>query len=490
MTAVNGATKAVDFTYAHDANGRITSITDGAVTGQNRSFTYDGLGRLASAAGPWGAGVFAYDSLGNLRQKTLGARVVDIEYLADNRINRARDTNDGFVWRNYTHDARGNVTDNDRLGFTYDRAEQPTAISGAATGAFTYDGNLKRAKQVLGGEVVYSVYGQSGAVLYRDNITTGVATDYIRAGGVTIARIKGAATSYLHADYLGSPVSATTTGGNVSWREDYTPYGEERQDPAANDNDESFTGHIKDDATGLTYMQARYFDPVIGRFLSGDPVGFSEDAPQMFNRYSYTLNDPINAFDPDGERTIWLQVDAWLGETPTKAPDGHRREGFKNNMLMGRELTGGIYISVPTARGQRWDLGIFGSYGKTRGVGGGVGADVGTQNGDDRDLDGKSAVYNGDLGLGGSLIRDGEGNTIGGTAGIGPGLGGSRAEITTGAVGLQDAASAIGGLFRNESASFSQNQDGSVSATISRAGSRISREVTCSSNADGEVSCN
>jgi RHS repeat-associated protein len=53
------------------------------------------------------------------------------------------------------------------------------------------------------------------------------------------------------------------------------PYGEERQDPAANDNDESFTGHIRDEDTGLIYAQARYMDPVIGRFLSGDPVGFS-----------------------------------------------------------------------------------------------------------------------------------------------------------------------------------------------------------------------
>jgi RHS repeat-associated protein len=79
------------------------------------------------------------------------------------------------------------------------------------------------------------------------------------------------------------------------------PYGEERQDPAANDNDESFTGHIRDEDTGLIYAQARYMDPVIGRFLSGDPVGFSADAPQMFNRYSYTFNDPVNAFDPTGE---------------------------------------------------------------------------------------------------------------------------------------------------------------------------------------------
>ena len=48
-------------------------------------------------------------------------------------------------------------------------------------------------------------------------------------------------------------------------------------------------------------MQARYYDPVIGRFLSVDPVGFMQTgAPQQFNRYAYTWNDPINKTDPDG----------------------------------------------------------------------------------------------------------------------------------------------------------------------------------------------
>ena len=53
-------------------------------------------------------------------------------------------------------------------------------------------------------------------------------------------------------------------------------------------------------------MQARYYDPVIGRFLSNDPVGFVESGlnPQMFNRYSYVHNDPINRIDPDGRNSI------------------------------------------------------------------------------------------------------------------------------------------------------------------------------------------
>lgn len=48
-------------------------------------------------------------------------------------------------------------------------------------------------------------------------------------------------------------------------------------------------------------MQARYYDPALGRFLSIDPVGFTPRAPYMFNRYTYVGNDPINSWDPFGE---------------------------------------------------------------------------------------------------------------------------------------------------------------------------------------------
>ena len=48
-------------------------------------------------------------------------------------------------------------------------------------------------------------------------------------------------------------------------------------------------------------MGARYYDPVIGRFLSMDPVEFSEANPASFNRYAYANNNPYMYFDPDGE---------------------------------------------------------------------------------------------------------------------------------------------------------------------------------------------
>ena len=213
------------------------------------------------------------------------------------------------VSKTVLHDASGNVTDNGKVTLVYDATEQPVSMGGAAAGTFLYDGHYRRAKQVIDGETVYSFYDLSGAMLFRDNVTTGVNTEYVRLAGETIARLTnqpGSNYSYLHPDHLGSAVAATDPNGALLWREHYTAYGEKMLNPAANDNHDGFTGHVSDEASGLTYMQARYYDPVIARFLSADPVGFVESGfnPQYFNRYSYALNDPVNNIDPDGRACV------------------------------------------------------------------------------------------------------------------------------------------------------------------------------------------
>lgn len=104
---------------------------------------------------------------------------------------------------------------------------------------------------------------------------------------------------YVHTDALGSVVAMTdASGALVETTREYEPYGEQLV-PAIKDGP-GYTGHVQDAATGLTYMQQRYYDPVTGRFLSVDPVTAYDQPILAFNRYAYAANNPYKFRDPDG----------------------------------------------------------------------------------------------------------------------------------------------------------------------------------------------
>ena len=106
--------------------------------------------------------------------------------------------------------------------------------------------------------------------------------------------------TYVHTDLLGTPIAESDAHANVLWREHYSPFGAKLDDSAAaKSNRVGYTGHQFDADTGLVYMQARYYDPVIGRFYSNDPVGFTGSV-DTFNRYSYVGNNPYKYTDPTG----------------------------------------------------------------------------------------------------------------------------------------------------------------------------------------------
>jgi YD repeat-containing protein len=245
-----GAIKAIDMTYAYNARGQVTSTVNNAIGGDNRTYNYDSLGRLISATGPWGNANYVYDALGNIRTKTEGTRALTMSYDSKNRLTSHTDS--GGPNRSLSYDTRGNVTRLGVLNFVYDLSNQPVAISGSASGSYRHDGNFKRVKSVVNGETIYNVYDASGVLAYVENSGTGRKTDYIRGAGMTLARTDlGVSYTYLYSDHLGSAQTATPANGQISWREKYTPYGSSMNNPAANDNQAGFTGHIKDTATGL-----------------------------------------------------------------------------------------------------------------------------------------------------------------------------------------------------------------------------------------------
>ncbi len=110
---------------------------------------------------------------------------------------------------------------------------------------------------------------------------------------------------YAHADILGSPILRTDQAGNVMEEFHYQPFGETQEEKS---EDIGYTGHLEDRDLDLTYMQARYYDPVIGRFYGNDRIGYTFANPVMsFNRYLYVNNNPYKYIDPDGEFYVRAQ---------------------------------------------------------------------------------------------------------------------------------------------------------------------------------------
>ena len=178
------------------------------------------------------------------------------------------------------------------------------------SGTYQYDGHYRRVKETVGDTTSYWVYALSGQLLHHDEVSAGRRWDYVYASGEAIVRLnvfaggqRGA--RYPITDHQGSVVRRTDEQGGIRKVKTYTPYGEVwGPEAAANDNQRGFTGHIRDTASGLTYMQARYYDPECGCFLSPDPVGFAEGGADYFARYPYTNNNPINNIDPDGRACV------------------------------------------------------------------------------------------------------------------------------------------------------------------------------------------
>ena len=211
---------------------------------------------------------------------------------------------------------------------TYTCYSRPSIMTeGGRSAAFTYNGDGARVKMNVsdGATSVLSRYYIGNQ--YELDVTPNGTTERLYLGGdaysapaVYVKEGSGAWTFYnIGRDYLGNITHIATADGTLVEENNYDPWGrlrnpETKEIYSLGTEPElmlgrGYTGHEHLTWFGLINMNARLYDPVLGRFLSPDPFVQMPDFTQNFNRYSYCLNNPLIFVDKSGE---YFVVDSFL----------------------------------------------------------------------------------------------------------------------------------------------------------------------------------
>lgn len=295
----------------------------GLGTQGHRTYAYDSVLRLKRAqlggVTPAATHEYNYDAFGNRTGYGLNGQWTSIGVSpTTNRLTNA------------SYDASGNQTAQLATAAAYDGFNMATSYRFDASNVqtFVYTPSDERIGVLRGTDWTWSLRGGDGRVLrqYRSSSTSPGSPwhwieDFVYRDGLLLGSERAASQGgrrHYHLDHLGTPRLVTGANGSVLSEHDLLPFGEERtaigqHQARGYDREEPlrFTGHERDfdnaqpndSSSYVDSMHARYYATKGGRFLSVDPVLDVRRAlksPQMWNRYSYVVNNPINRIDPDG----------------------------------------------------------------------------------------------------------------------------------------------------------------------------------------------
>lgn len=282
------------FKFSYDEDYRLTGVDYPATT------------RIAAEQDRW-----SYDSVGNRTSESVDGSTEDYTYqqLGQNAENWQRLLAAGAT--SYTYDADGNTVSRDSPNglesFAWTGRDQLEGLSGLSSASYTYSYDGQR--------ITASENGESSNLLYNGSLVVGklgTSTTWYLFGprsGQPLARSIDGNISYYATDALNSVVAVVDPSGSVQKAYSYGAWGRVRDSEGSASEDFGFTGHLSAPG-GLWYFGARYYDPSIGRFVSPDPLVWTQGF--LRSLYSYVHGNPVLFVDPNGLQEV---LDPW-GQPP------------------------------------------------------------------------------------------------------------------------------------------------------------------------------
>lgn len=257
------------YNYTYDNNGNIIAITENGT--ETTYYTYDALNRMTGINRPNGETIaYEYDSRGNRTLKTGITQKEEYFIPADFTYT---------VW-NELETFKNTLTDE-----TY---------------TYGYDAEGLRSKKTspTGSTLRYHV-DNSGRVIAESNASDQVTAQNIW-GHKILARKIGAAYYYYLYNGHGDVVQILDEAGTIVNSYSYDEWGNIRSKTEGIANPIRYAGEYYDEESGLYNLRARYYDPVIARFITKDSYEGVVANPLSINQYIYCWNNPLIYIDPSG----------------------------------------------------------------------------------------------------------------------------------------------------------------------------------------------
>ena len=328
LTSVNGGPVTRQFTY-RDIDSTKTTMQVASVTsgGQRYGYTYDSMGNIATYAAPGkGTVTYTYDNQGQLLSAA-GDTTYTYTYDGAGNILTAsdgtathsytygdtdwKDLLTAFNGQTITYDAIGNPTsyfNGTRWNFTWVNGRSlATASDGTNSLSFAYDaGGLRTSKTV--GSTTYRYY-YAGGKLMRMTWGTNTIDFFYDANGTPYAMKYNGTAYYYITNLQGDVMRIVDASQNIVTSYDYDPYGKviSATGTLASVNPLRYRGYVYDQETGFYYLQSRYYDPVVGRFINADVLVSAGRLNLICNMFAYCHNNPANYLDTNGFDAIWIQ---------------------------------------------------------------------------------------------------------------------------------------------------------------------------------------
>ncbi len=283
----------------------------------------------------------SYDSTGNITSRSDVAGGASWTYDPARKHAVTQAGSSSYV---YSYDLNGNMTSRQGSTISWSSSNYPTSISAgsgstAESISLSYGPDRQRWYQYYTGNGTTESTYHAGPL---EIVTSGSVTSYrhyIYAGSEPVAvysrSSSGNAVDYVLSDHQGSVAALTTSTGSVAVSESFTPYGNRRNPTtwsgAASNSDLTTAAGITRQANtfqtqlglwmGLSHMNGRVEDSLIGRFMSADPNIPDPTNTQDYNRYTYVDNNPLTLTDPSGFDGMDLNSQA------LNCPNGHLPSG-------------------------------------------------------------------------------------------------------------------------------------------------------------------